>query len=245
MLRKTFILLFSIFALVATLPALAQAVNWTLSTANTEEETEEDQDIDDWDSDIINITVTDPGVLGILGHGTRFTGVDGEEDGCTANERSLPGGWFAQQNRSGFSIPVRPGDYQIELAPHGAGWAKYRVQAKLFDACDMEAGDDHGNTPLCATDVCIDSSESGSLGSYTPEDYDYFSFVLAATTPVTISASGATSVDGEVFDEDGQSLAVDEDGSFSITESLGPGRYFVKIWGHSGATGSYSLLVAD
>lgn len=245
MLRKTFILLFAFLALAATLPVMAQAVNWTLSTVNADEETEEDEDIDDWDSDIINITVVDPGVLGILGHGTRFAGVDGDEDVCGGGSRNLAGGWFAQQNASGFSIPVRAGVYQIELAPHGAGWVKYRVAAKLFDACDMESGDDHGNSPLCGTDVCVDTEESGSIGNYTPEDYDYFSFVLAATTPVTISSSGATSLDGEVFDENGQSLALDDDGSFSVAESLGPGRYFVKLRGHNGATGSYSLLVAD
>ena len=244
MLRKLRYLSLALLVLAASLPAAAQAVDWSLSSLNASEETDEDQDIDDWDSEIINITVSDPGVLAVLGHGTRFKGIGGEENVC-GGVRALPGGWFGQKNAASFAIPVRAGDYQIELAPHGAGWVKYRVAAKLFDACDVESGDDHGNTPLCSTDVCIDSAESSTIGSYTPDDLDYFSFVLSATTPVTISASGATSVDGEVFDEDGQSLALDDDGSLSISESLGPGRYFVKVWGHNAATGTYSLLVAD
>lgn len=239
------LLLAALFALSPALPSAAQTVEWTLSNSNASAQTEEDQDIDDWDSDVINITVVDPGVLAVLAHGTRFKGTSGDEEICGTGTRTLPGGWFARQNASGFSIPVRAGDYTIELTPHGAGWVKYRVAAKLLDACGMESGDDHGNSPLCATDVCIDSAENGSIGSYTPADDDYFSFVLSSTTPVTVSASGSTSVDGELFDEEGQSLAVDDDGSFSISESLAPGRYFVKLQGHDGATGSYSLLVAD
>jgi hypothetical protein len=244
MLRKTCSHFFAFLLLLATLPALAQTVNWTLSSGNNLEDTEEDEDIENWDSDIINITVAEPGVLSFHGHGTRMEGTSGEEDTC-GGTRVLSGGWFPQQNSTSFSLPVRAGDYSIKLAPHGSGWVHYRVQSQFAEACEVASGDDHGNSPLCATEVCIDSAESAVIGSYSPEDYDYFSFVLASTTSVTISTSGATSVDGEVFDENGESLALDDDGTFSVTDSLGPGRFFVKIWGHSSATGSYSLLVAD
>jgi hypothetical protein len=233
---------FVLTVLCAGVTAAAQPINWSFS-ASSLHATESDEDIDTWDEDIINITVTEPGVLNIDAEGTDIKGKSGSEDLCGGGSRTLVGGWFGPTDR-GVSIPVRAGDYVLKLNPHGTTSVNHRVRAELLDACAGESGDDHGDIPVCATELCSGTSANGSIGSYTDPDYDYFSFAITSAATVDVDSSGSTDVAGDLFDENGVLLASDGESTtnFSISESLTPGRYVVRVRPVGTATGSYSVL---
>ncbi len=245
MFRKDLIKLwmFAVVMLIAAGPLEAQPLSWTMG-AGDQETAEEEEDGSTWDSGIINITVTDPGLLSLDAEGTYIIAKSGEEDLCGGGTRELPNGWMAQtQGRS--SVPVRPGDYSLQLVPHGSTTVDYRVRADLTDACVGVSGDDHGDTNLCSTELCMSTSTAGSIGSYTDPDYDVFSFVVESEGSVVVESTGSTDVRAELFNERGKRLAEDDDSgsgvNFKITETLKAGRYFVRVEGTSGATGSYNV----
>lgn len=223
----------------------AQPTTWTMAAGDTEE-TEQEEDIDTWDEEIVNITVSDPGILSFETEGTYVIALSGEEDLCGGGSRDLPNGWQAQ-TKGRSSIPVRAGDYVFRLVPHGTVTADYRVRADLLDPCVGESGDDHGDTNLCSTELCLSTSTAGSIGSYTAPDYDVFSFFVDSEGSVTIESTGSTDVYAELFNERGKRLASDDDTgtgvNFKIIQTLPAGRYFVRVEGSSGATGSYNLSV--
>lgn len=239
----------SILALLvlSALPAAAQPVSWTLNAGDTQAE-EEEENIDTWDNDIMNLTVNDPGVLHFDVEGSYLLGLSGEEDICGGGSRDLPNGWFAKTDGR-FSLPLRAGSYSLKVIPHGSSVADYRIRGRLADVCQLVSGDDHGDDALCSTEICVTaSSTSGSIGSYTDPDYDFFSFVLTSQGSVTVESTGSTDVMAELFNERGKRIAEDDDSAadgvnFKITQTLPAGRYFVRVEGASGATGSYSLTV--
>lgn len=231
-------------ALVASWAPLAVAdYNWSLAAGDSQEDTQ-DTDPVDWDDDVLNLTLTQPGVLHIQARGTAFTGSSGSEDVCGGGSRNI-GSLFSQTNGS-HSIPLRAGDYTFDIGPHNvATWVRYRLKVRLLDDCSGVAGDDHGDMLLCATEMCLSTSTNGNIGGYTGGDVDYLSFVLSSSQTVTVESSGSTDVVGELYDEGGTLLAEDDDSgsgdNFSITESLAAGRYFVRVTGYDGATGNYAV----
>lgn len=240
--------LFAIALLVlSAVPAAAQPVSWTLNAGDTAEE-EEDTNIDTWDKDIMNLTVNDAGVLHFDVEGAYLLGLSGEEDLCGGGSRDLPNGWFAKTHGR-FSLPLRAGSYALKVIPHGSTVADYRIAGRLADVCQLVSGDDHGDDALCSSEICVTATAtSGSIGSYTDPDYDFFSFVLTSQGSVTVESTGSTDVMAELFNERGKRLASDDDGAadgvnFKIVQSLPAGRYFLRVEGASGATGSYSLTV--
>lgn len=242
MLRNILFVLLAVVALGCTVAASAQPLNWSMS-ATTVQVAETAEDIDQWDEDIINFTVTEPGVLHIDAEGTDIKGKSGTEELCGGGSRSLESGWFGATD-GGISIPVRTGDYELNLNPHGTTTVNYRVRATLLDVCDGVSGDDHGDIPVCATELCSGTSQSGSIGSYTDPDYDYFSFVITSTATVDVDSSGSTDVAGDLFDEHGVLLDSDGESStnFSLSNSLKPGRYVLRVRPVGTATGSYSVM---
>lgn len=242
MLRKSALTL--ILILVSLVPLQAQP-SWTLGAGDTEE-TSDSGDVEEWNNDIINVTVTEPGVLTFDAQGADFEGDTATEDICASGTRSLPSGWLVRTDGR-YSIPVQPGDYEIQLYLHGSSTYQYRVRGQLLGPCGGPAGDDHGDSPLCSTLICDGVQASGSIGSYTPADADVFTFVLSSAATVTIDSTGSTDVLAELYDEDGYLLASDDDSgtgdNFQMVESLSAGRYFVRVEGYSGATGSYTIEV--
>lgn len=236
-------------ALLVLAPSLsAQPLNWSLN-AGERQEVQTTESITTWDEEIINITVADPGVLELEAEGTYIIGLSGSEDtdSCGSGSRELPNGWLAH-TKGRASVPLRAGDYELRLIPHGTSTVDYRVRADLADVCAGESGDDYGDTALCSEEICVTSSAtSGVIGSYTDPDLDVFSFVLDSQASVTIESTGSTDVRAELFNERGKRLAEDDDSgsgvNFQIVESLPAGRYFVRVEGESSATGSYSLTV--
>lgn len=221
----------------------AQPVSWTFD-AGDREVAEASESLSTWDEGILNLTVNDPGVLIIDAEGTYIIAKSGEEDLCGGGSRELPNGWLAQ-TRGRSSVPVRAGEYSLQLVPHGSSTADYRVRVDHSDPCVGESGDDHGDTALCSTELCLSTSTAGSIGSYTDPDYDVFSFVVASTGSVTVESTGSTDVRAELFNERGKRLAEDDDSgsgvNFKIIETLKAGRYFVRVEGSSSATGSYNV----
>jgi len=246
MLRKHLYTLVAVVAvlLAAAAPAPAQPLNWTLE-AGDRQQAETSESSSTWDEEVVNITVSDPGVLELEGEGLSAVLVSGSEDLCGGGSRDLPGASALTKGRSG--IPVRAGDYVLKLVPHGSSWYDYRLRADLADVCVGESGDDHGDTALCGTELCLSTSTNGSIGSYTDPDYDVFSFVVTSQASRTIESSGSTDVRGELFNEHGKRLAEDDDSgtdtNFQIIETLPAGRYFVRVEGENSATGAYSLSV--
>ena len=234
----------AIVVLTAAAPASAQPLNWTLDVGEREE-VETSESLSTWDEEIINITVADPGVLEIESEGMSAILLSGTEGVCGGGSRELPSSAALTKGRA--ALALRAGDYALKLIPHGASSVDYRVRADLADVCAGESGDDHGDTALCGTELCLSTSTNGSIGSYTDPDYDVFSFVVTSQASRTIESSGSTDVRAELFNEHGKRLAEDDDSgtdtNFQIIETLPAGRYFVRVEGENSATGAYSLSV--
>jgi hypothetical protein len=235
----------AVVLLAAAAPLTAQPLNWSLN-AGDREEVETSESLSTWDEEIINLTVADPGVLMIDGEDLKAVLVSGSEDLCGGGSRDLPSGSAVTEGRA--ALPLRAGDYELKLVPYGTTWVDYRLRADLADVCAGESGDDHGDTPLCSSELCLSTSTNGSIGSYAEPDYDVFSFVVASYASRTIESSGSTDVRGELFDEQGKRWAEDDDSAldgvnFKLIETLPAGRYFVRVEGEASATGSYSLTV--
>lgn len=240
-----YLALFALLALSLAPLAEAQTLNWSLAAGDSEED-EDTGDVDEWNGDVINVTSTGPGVLHLEGEGLDYEGSSGSEDVCGGGSRTLSGDWLSQADGRS-SIPLRPGTYTLELHPHGTVTYEYRLRAKMLGPCSGVSGDDHGDIPLCATGLCLSTPESGDIGNYTKPDTDMFTFVLSSSDTVTVESTGSTDVEATLLDEDGHRLAYDDDSgnatNFRIDETLGAGRYFVRVRGVNSATGSYSVSV--
>ncbi len=234
----------AIVVLTAAAPASAQPLNWPLDVGDREE-VETSESSSTWDEEIINITVASPGVLALDAEGLYAVLVSGEEGLCGGGDREIESSAITEGRTA---LALRAGDYELKLVPHGTSWYDYRLRVDLADVCAGESGDDHGDTALCSTELCLSTSTNGSIGSYTDPDYDVFSFVVTSQASRTIESSGSTDVRAELFDESGKRLAEDDDSgtgvNFQIVHpTLPAGRYFVRVEGENSATGAYSLSV--
>lgn len=224
----------------------AQAHNLTL-TLDSLLEAEDDEDPTTWDSDVVNLTVDDPGVLLIEGAGADVQGASGSEDKC-GGSRSVGAAWLPL-TKGARSVFLRPGDYSLDIEPHNPStWIKHRIRFRLRDYCGSSC-DDHCDNLLCSSEICFTSTAtSGEIEDLTPEDEDFFSFVVTSnSTSVTIESTGSTDVEAELYDEDGQLVAADDDSgsgsNFQIVETLDIGRYFFMVRGVNSALGTYSVTV--
>lgn len=222
--------------------AEAQTRNFTL-TADQTDEAADDEPVDEWDSDVINLAVDQSGTLLMHTQGASLESTAGDEDVCSTT-RSLSNSWLP--NFSGWkSVPVHPGDYTVKIVPpSGATHVKHRIRFRLLTSCD--SADDHGDSALCATELCSAVSKNGEIETLTAgEDADFFTFVVSSSTSVTIESTGSTDVAAELFDENGDRLAEDDDGgsgtNFKMVETLSAGRYYVRVYGFNGALGTYSV----
>jgi len=137
------------------------------------------------------------------------------------------------------------GTYYAKVKPYySTSIGSYYFVSK-FEKADK---DDHGNSISSATAINYNSTTVANIE--TQGDYDYFKIVLPSSGTLTLSSSGANSVDGDIFDKDGKSVytnryntAVNFDDHFSITQSLDSGTYYVKVMAdYSFKTGTYSLV---
>lgn len=224
----------------------AQAHNLTL-TLDSLLEAEDDEDPNTWDSDVVNLTVDDPGVLLIEAAGADVEGASGSEDKC-GGSRSVGASWLPL-TQGARSIHLRPGDYSLDILPHDpTTWIEHRIRFRLRDYCGSSC-DDHCDNKLCSSEICFSSTAtSGEIEDVQGDDEDFFSFVVTSdSTSVTIESTGSTDVEADLYDENGKRLASDDDSgsgtNFKIVETLDAGRYFFRVRGVNSALGTYSVTV--
>lgn len=112
----------------------------------------------------------------------------------------------------------------------------------LLNVCNLDEGDDHGDSFVCATGLAVGETVDGAIGD--AGDRDVFSFALAAAATVEIERFGTAAVSAWLHGAEGALVAAD-DGNGHLAESLAPGRYFLRIAGSNGAEGSYQLSVSS
>ncbi|HEX6863392.1 MAG TPA: hypothetical protein VF414_11280 [Thermoanaerobaculia bacterium] len=128
-----------------------------------------------------------------------------------------------------------------------SGVIKIRVNGSgtlLLNVCNLDEGDDHGDSFLCATGLAVGETVDGAIGG--AGDRDVFSFALAAQATVEIETLGTTAVSAWLHGAEGAVVATDdgEAGSVHLSEILAPGRYFLRIAGRNGAEGAYQVRVS-
>ena len=107
--------------------------------------------------------------------------------------------------------------------------------------------DDHGNSIATATSVAIGDTVSGVLPS---GDEDFFRIAVPRDGfPLRVFTVGTTDTYGYLLDQNGTSIASDDDSgaglNFSIILGLDAGTYYLRIRGAFGGTGPYTLIVEE
>ena len=110
--------------------------------------------------------------------------------------------------------------------------------------CRLDALDDHGDTPGCATLMAAGQRLPAELGNGWGDDADVFTFTLDETCTVWIESRGTVDTLGTLMDRYGHRLAMNGDDGFRLVKVLAPGPYFLRIEGSAGAEGDYQLAFA-
>ncbi len=194
-----------------------------------------DKKVDEWQNDIIKVSITRPGVLVISGEGAAAQGSLHSRGGSGSPflADSAPVGTAHRP----LTTVVRPGEHCVEVAPPAGATGDLRMRVTFFDVCRLGPQDDHGDSFLCATETALGESRTGDVSA---ADHDLFSFTLTAATEVTISVTGPSGLAAGLLGEDGVLLATDGRGS----RTLGSGRYFVRLEAGGGPGGSYQMTIA-
>ena len=111
--------------------------------------------------------------------------------------------------------------------------------------------DDHGDVKESATEVGLNSSTEGKIGSR--GDIDFFKITLPNKKRVSIHTEGSTDMFGELFDANGTKLAqhddIDHNGgnkNFKIVKELNAGVYYIKARHYyRNQVGNYLLKVSS
>jgi hypothetical protein len=203
--------------------------------------------VDEWDGEVVKIRTTRPGVLTISGDGTR------SQSALYADAASGPPPLVDSAqlgtDLKALQAVIPAGDHCIAVIPPAGATGDFAIEASFVDVCHLDGMDDHGDSFLCATALTLDLSASGEIdNSLTADDVDMFSFVLGAADTVSIASTGTTDVTASLYDEDGVLIDSDDNGgsspNFEIVQSLGAGRYYVRVEGAGTAEGAYGIEVA-
>jgi hypothetical protein len=104
-------------------------------------------------------------------------------------------------------------------------------------------GDDQGNTTSSATTILLNNGYSGTIDY--AGDVDFFRIQVGSSGTLTAYTLGGTDTYGSLLDSNGATLATNDDNpypNFSISFSVSPGTYYIRIRHYSGAgTGSYTF----
>lgn len=191
--------------------------------------------VDEWESDIIKLTVTRPGVLVLSGEGSAVQGSLHTADPAASSPLLEDAGPLGTAHRP-LTVVVRPGEHCVEVAPPSGATGTLRVRATFFDVCNLGPQDDHGDSFLCATEAGLSETLTGEASS---TDQDVFSFDLSAAVTAMIAVTGDSGLSVSLYGEDGTLLAGDARGS----QALAAGKYFVRIAG-AGEPETYGLTVS-
>lgn len=104
--------------------------------------------------------------------------------------------------------------------------------------------DAHGDSIATATTVALPSTTPGTINS--ASDLDYFRVDVVAAGLLTVYTTGSLDTYGYLYDAGGFQLAADDDGgsvwNFSISYSVTPGTYYIRVNELFQDVGSYSLV---
>ena len=108
------------------------------------------------------------------------------------------------------------------------------------------ATDDHGDTLACATWLS-GGQAIGEISNGYGDDTDVFAIELRSLTTLRFRVDGQVEVAGSLYDRHGQRLAAElrpaAGGGSRLVETLAAGRYYLRVEGRRGETGSYGILV--
>ena len=102
--------------------------------------------------------------------------------------------------------------------------------------------DDHGDTYKEATDLFLNSSQTGQIDS--AEDVDYFRLEITEAGELTVYTTGSLDTVGSMEDDAGVFANGDQGGegnNFSIVYEASPETYYIRVSGNQNATGTYTL----
>ena len=192
--------------------------------------------VDEWESDIIKIAVSQPGVLVLSGEGPAVQGALYAEDPVAGSPDMEDAGPLGTAYRP-LTVIVHPGEYCIQVTPAAGTTGTLRLQATFFDVCSLGPQDDHGDSFLCATEAGLGETQAGEISG---TDQDVFSFRLTAATTAAIAIAGDSELSVSLYAEDGALMTADARGS----HALGAGRYFVRIAGE-GDPEEYGMTITE
>ena len=158
------------------------------------------------------------------------------------------GNVLTQNNDGNIDFFRNPKDFSLVYALT-AGTTYYlkvsaRGSATGFYTLQTETTTDHGNDRATAAALPLNRTVKGAITS--SSDVDYFTIDLSATTDITIRTTGGLDTVGQVLDSNGNLIAENNDdvigrNNFFLARSLPTDTYYIKVSGHAGATGFYSL----
>ncbi len=183
---------------------------------------------------------------------------DTQVDTNTVNGLGLPtGGRSTSDESATLTAPTTPGTYY-----YGACVESVSNEGTTDNNCSTAVkitveppSDDHGDTLADATplsvgivrpgEVTFGLLSQGVIG--TRNDIDYFCIEATGAGRLTVWTTGDLDTVGELQDSAGNKVASDDNTgtgrNFRIQHVVNSSTYYVKVQGHSGNTGSYTLHV--
>lgn len=192
--------------------------------------------VDEWESDIIKITVIQPGVLVLSGDGTAVQGSLYTADPVAGSPNLEDSGPLGTAYRP-LTVVVQPGEHCVQVTPPAGATGNLRVQATFFDVCLLGPQDDYGDSFLCATETVLGATRTGEISG---TDQDVFSFELSAAAALTIAVTEDPDISASLYAEDGTLMTANARGS----QALGMGRYFVRI-ASGGVPETYGMTITE
>lgn len=198
--------------------------------------------VDEWNNDIVKITVPRSGLLEISAEGASSQGA--LVTGGSGTYELVDGSPVGTDHRAATAV-VEGKVYCIEIEPPaGVTTGNLKVEVKFTDPCQTGQPDDHGDSFACAS--AVDPLSSTTSGSISTTDHDVFTFELTSTQTLELKSTGSTDIAAKLYDEDGALVASDSDSgvdsNFDLSQSLVAGRYYLRVESENGGSGSYSLV---
>ncbi len=199
------------------------------------------------DVDYFRITVESAGNLEVYTSGTadtlRTTETHGRLEDSEGRELVSNDDRTVRDRNSRIVRAVTAGTYYVKVTgvrPTTAGDYRFHVR---FDAdAPPPPPSDQGGTRATAAVVFPVSDTDAGL---TAGDVDYFRITVASSGLLEVHTGGATDTQGRLEGSAGAWLADDGDGgeggNFRIERTVSTGTYYVRVTGHDGAVGSYTL----
>jgi Bacterial pre-peptidase C-terminal domain len=203
--------------------------------------------VDEWDSEVVKLRTSKPGVLTIAG--TGYSSLNSLYADAASGPHPLVDSAQLGTSQQTLQAVIAAGDHCITVAPPPGASGDFEVEATFIDVCHLGSVDDHGSSFLCATSLTLGVSDEGEIDNLVSgNDVDMFTFELSSPDEVAIVSDGTTDVEASLYDEEGDLKDSDDNSggspNFEIIQSLPAGRYYVRVQGVASAEGEYEIEVA-